>query len=65
MTAKEIREAVDQGKTVLWLSEGYVVIKSKNDYLIKCVSNNHCIGLTWADDTTLNGDESEFFIKEQ
>jgi hypothetical protein len=63
MTAKEIREAVDQGKTVLWLSERYVVIKNGSDYLIKCLLNNHCIGLTWADGTTLNGDESEFFIK--
>lgn len=57
-TAQEIRDAVDRGQTVHMGSEAYVVIKDKRgQYLIKCLYNNSFIGLTWADDTTLNGDD--------
>ena len=37
---------------------------SKQQYNIACVSNGSMIGLTWLDGTTLNGKESEFYIKE-
>lgn len=64
MTAKEIKWAVDNGLTVHWSHEGYEVIKDKNnEYLIRLASNKHCIGLTWQDNTTLNGKEEDFFIK--
>lgn len=63
MNAQEIKTAVDNGQTVNWKSPAYIVIKdSKNQYMIKCTSNNHCIGLTWADETTLNGKEEDFTI---
>lgn len=64
MTVQEIKSAVDNGITVHWSNELYTVIKDKLKYLIKCSSNNHCIGLTWKDGTTLNGKESEFYISE-
>ena len=65
MTESEIKQAVDEGKTVHWSSEAYVVIKdSKGQYLIKCIPNNHCIGLTWADGKTLNGKEEDFYEAE-
>jgi hypothetical protein len=64
MTATEIKTAVDAGKVVNWSSLAYQVIKDKNgEYLIKCSLNNHCIGLTWRDGQTLNGKESDFFVK--
>jgi hypothetical protein len=62
MTAKQIKDAVDVGKTVNWAHEGYVVVKAKEDYLIKCIQNGHCIGLTWQDGVTLNGDSKDFFV---
>lgn len=63
MTAQEIKAAVDNGKTVHWKNELYVIVKDKrNEYYIKCLSNNHCIGLTWEDDVTLNGKEEDFYI---
>lgn len=66
MTAKEIKEQVNKGKTVYWKSSIYKVIKdSNNEYLIKCESNNHCIGLTWMDGETLNGKEDEFFMAQK
>lgn len=66
MTVDEIKQAVDEGKTVHWVNEAYKVIKnSKNgDYLIKCIPNKHCIGLTWVDGKTLNGKEEDFYEAE-
>ena len=62
MTVQEIKLAVDNGKTVLWKDCGYEVVKSNDDYFIKCRSNNHMIGLTWSDDITLNGKEEDFIL---
>jgi hypothetical protein len=62
MTLTEICAAVDQGKTVHWSNQGYKVIKSKDKYLICCVWNNNCIGLTHRDGVTMNGEAREFFI---
>lgn len=63
MTLSEIKQAIANGQTVHWSNDGYIVIKdSLNQYLIKFVSNNFCIGLTHQDGITLNGDESDFYI---
>lgn len=63
MTLQEIKEAVRAGKTVHWGNAGYIVTVDKNDqWLIKCISNQHCIGLTWTDEVTMNGKPEEFFI---
>ena len=65
MTLEEIKQAIEDGKTVHWASKAYVVIKdSVPQYLIHCVLNNNYIGLTWRDGVTLNGKEEEFFIGE-
>jgi hypothetical protein len=62
MTLQEIKTAINQGKQVFWKSQGYQVIKdSINQYLIKCIYNGHCIGLTWTDGVTMNGEEADFF----
>ena len=62
MNLEQIKQAIADGKKVFWASLSYEVIKdSKNQYLIKCGQNGHCIGLTWADDKTLNGEEKDFF----
>lgn len=64
MTTKEITTAIDNGARVFWKSHAYEVIKdTKGQYLIKCGSNAHCIGLTWADGSTLNGKEFDFFTE--
>lgn len=66
MTLNEIKKAVLQGDTVHWSSQAYtVIVDNKNQWMIKCTLNNYCIGLTWADDVTMNGKESDFFIGEQ
>lgn len=62
MTLKEIKKAVQNGKIVCWKQNNYVVIKGKFEYLIKCLNNEHCIGLTWNDGKTLNGEEKDFYI---
>lgn len=62
MTLKEIKKAIEENKDVYWASDIYKVIKDINDnYLIKCIINDYCIGLTHKDKTTLNGKEEEFF----
>jgi plasmid maintenance system killer protein len=61
MTLQEIKQAIAEGKTVHWSNELYTVIKdSKDQYLIKC-NNDYCIGLTWQDETTMNGEEQDFY----
>lgn len=67
MTLKEIKKAVDEGKTVYCKNRNYIVIpfnQSTGGYAIRCLSNRHTIGLTWADDVTLNASEDDFFIGE-
>lgn len=62
MTLQEIKQALDDNKKVYWSSLAYQVIKDKKgEYLIKHYSGA-CIGLTWVDNVTLNGNEAEFFI---
>lgn len=62
MNLQQIKQALLEGKKVYWASALYEVIRdSRGEYLIKCSSNGHCIGLTWADGVTLNGKESDFF----
>lgn len=63
MTLSEITEAVDNGKSVCWENDNYQVIDSKSGYLIKCQSNDNCIGLIWSDGKTMNGKPEEFYIK--
>jgi len=66
MNLEEIKEAVRSGKIVHWVQENYVVIRDKFDrFLIMCTSNNNCIGLTWRDGVTMNGQEHEFYIGDE
>jgi hypothetical protein len=65
MNLEEIKNAISMGKKVYWKNFLYeVVLDCKNQYFVTCKSNNYSIGLTWADNVTLNGDESDFFIAE-
>jgi len=69
MTLEEIKNAVLEGKTVYCGNTNYKVIRSKiafdeYEFLIVCQSNGYTVGLTWKDGFTMNGQESEFFIKE-
>ena len=62
MTLQEIKQAVDDGKTVYWASVLYKVVKADNgEYLIWCTSNGSCIGLTWQNGVTVNGKPEDFF----
>ena len=66
MTLNEIKQAVNDGKTVCWKSEIYVVERNgtEDDYNIRCTQNDNCIGLTWLDGKTMNGEPEEFFVKQ-
>lgn len=63
MTVDQIKENVNKGVDVFWQNSFYKVVKSGDDYLIKG-NNGHCIGLTWSDGITLNGNEEQFFCFE-
>ena len=66
MTLEEIKAAVLAGKTVHWMNTGYVVVRdSKDQWLIKFLPNDHCVGLTHRDGTTVNGRPEEFFLAQQ
>lgn len=66
MTLDEIKDAVKAGKRVHWKSRNYTVICDLLGQWM--IAYNHgstdanYIGLTWRDGTTMNGEESEFFI---
>ena len=68
MNLQQIKSLVDSGYTVHWSNNSYVVVRhfprypDTPEYLIKCITNNHCIGLTWRDGKTLNGKESDFYV---
>jgi len=65
MKLHEIKQAIEENKKVFWSNNNYEVIKdSIGQYLIKCNLNNHCIGLTWLDEETMNGEEKDFFVRE-
>jgi hypothetical protein len=62
MNLQEIKEAINNGQKVYWANENYEVILGKSGYyLIECVVNGNCIGLTHIDGVTLNGNENEFY----
>lgn len=63
MTLQQIKDAISEGKKVFWSNTSYEVVKSGKDYLI-AHTGGHCIGLTWADGTTMNGKEKDFFTTE-
>lgn len=64
MDLDEIKSAVDAGLPVRWSNDRYEVRKGKNgQYLITSRPNGYAIGLTWADGSTLNGKEEDFYIK--
>ena len=63
MTLKEIKDAVLAGKRVCWSGKNYeVILDSVGQWLIRCVDNGYCIGLTWRDGVTMNGKPKEFFV---
>lgn len=61
MNVQEIKNAVDEGLTVHYRNSSYTIIRdNKGQYLIK--SGGGCIGLTYRDGVTLNGNEEDFYI---
>ena len=66
MTLGEIKHAVLSGKTVHWATGNYVVIHDEiGQWLIKCLVNDYCIGLTHRDGVTVNGKENEFYTAKE
>ena len=63
MTLDEIKQAVSDGHTVHWSNPGYTVIEdSIGQWLIVCNFNDSCIGLTWSDGVTMNGEPDQFYV---
>jgi len=66
MNIDEIKKAVRSGKIVHWASDVYVVIlhtfaSGKEQWLVKCINNGHCIGLQ-TKSGVMNHKESDFFL---
>ncbi len=63
MTLDEIKAAVNAGKRVCWANTDYQVVRDTiGQWLICCTNNDSCIGLTWRDGVTMNGEPEDFFI---
>jgi hypothetical protein len=70
MNLGQIKQAVRDGQIVCHQNENYRVVlhtfkNGDEQWLIKCLSNDYCIGLTWQDEVTMNGYEQDFFILHQ
>jgi hypothetical protein len=64
MTLDQIKQAIKDNKTVCYKNNAYIVIKdSIGQYLIQCTINDSCIGLTWRDGLTMNGNQTDFYIR--
>ena len=62
MSLDDIKTAIYNGYRVHWKSNNYLVLKDKLDqYLIKCLSNSYCVGLTRSDGTLIE-DPKHFFL---
>jgi hypothetical protein len=62
MNLQEIKDAVENGQTVHVETDAYRVVKDHiGQWFIHCTLNDHYIGLTWTDKTTLNG--KNFYVK--
>ena len=62
MSLFDIQTAIHNGYTVYWKSNNYQVVKDKiGQYLIKCLSNSHCVGLTRTDGSLVE-DPKHFFL---
>lgn len=67
MTLEQIKTAVRAGQTVHVSSEIYRVNlhtfpDGTEQWLIICTANDSAIGLTWADERTLNAEPGDFYI---
>ncbi len=63
MNLEQIKQAIERGDKVHWVNSAYEVLRDKlGQYLICCINNESCIGLTWQDGITLNGSEDEFYL---
>ena len=65
MTLERIKQEVRKGNYVYYKTPNYRVIEDshiKDRFLIHSQFNDHYIGLTWQDNRTLNGDESDFYL---
>lgn len=64
MSLQEIKYSVESGHRVFWMHKGYEVKKDRiGQWHITCLSNQNCIGLTWMDGTTMNGQPDDFFVE--
>lgn len=62
MNAKQIKQAINNGKRVFWHHAGYEVIKDNiGQYLIKCHINGHYSGLTDKEGKLME-DPNHFYI---
>ena len=63
MNINEIKSAVENGKRVFWKQANYEVIKNKfGDWLVVCLQNENCTGLTHRNGVTWEYDEKDFYI---
>ena len=63
MNLNEIKAAVEDGKTVHWSTDDYVVVKDGLGQWFVRHCHGHAIGLTWRDGTTMNGNPDEFYVE--
>lgn len=65
MTLQQIKEAVDSGKNVCWMNNGYQVINGgAAGYLVRYTPNGYCFGLIHQDGT-MGCNEDDFFIESE
>lgn len=65
MKLEQIKAAVAAGLTVNWSNSAYKVVNAAGVHLIvygQGKPKTNCIGLTWSDGETLNGQADDFYV---
>jgi len=62
LSLSDIETAIYNGYRVHWKNDNYLVLKDRvGQYLIKCLSNSHCVGLTRTDGSLVE-DPKDFYL---
>lgn len=62
MNLNEIKQAVNEGKTVHYKDKKHYIVKAGANYYIRTEGSEYCVSLTCLAYEKLNGEEKDFFV---
>ena len=63
-TLKQVQEVVRSGQIVCWKSPAYEVrVDMRGQWFVRCILNDHCVCLFWADGVRSDYKPEDFYVK--